>query len=147
MNAILNPADDINGPAILGRTFDASTDRSSKFCPTTVTNISPVNIILMRLPSFSKLVRTFYAISNATSRLQAHQKAVSPLTFTRATAIRSMPSIPFFGSLFSTSSPSKEMSYPDQRSKEEWQAVLNKGMISDGTACCPFRSVTDFFVF
>lgn len=82
----------------------------------------------MRLPSFPTIVRTFYAFSNATSRLQAPQRAISPFSFTRATAIKSMPSIPFFGSLFSSSSTSKDMSYPDQRSKEEWQAVLNKGM-------------------
>jgi hypothetical protein len=82
--------------------------------------------ILMRPRSFATLVRTFYAFTNATTRLQAPQKVISP--FIRATTIKSMPTIPFFGSLFSSSSSSNDMSYPDQRSDQEWQAVLNKGM-------------------
>lgn len=36
-----------------------------------------------------------------------------------------MPTIPFLGSLFG-SSASEKMSYPDERSPQEWQAVLNK---------------------
>jgi peptide-methionine (R)-S-oxide reductase len=80
----------------------------------------------MRPPSFATLVCTFYAFTNATARLQAPQKVISP--FIRATAIKSMPTIPFFGSLFSSSSSSNNMSYPDQRSDQEWRAVLNKGM-------------------
>jgi peptide-methionine (R)-S-oxide reductase len=36
-----------------------------------------------------------------------------------------MPSIPFLGSLFSSTPASNKMSYPDQRSKDEWQAVLS----------------------
>jgi peptide-methionine (R)-S-oxide reductase len=78
----------------------------------------------MRLPSFSTIVRTFYTFTGAT-RLQP-QRALAP--FTRATVIRSMPSIPFLGSLFgSSASSSANMSYPDKRSDQEWQAVLNKG--------------------
>jgi peptide-methionine (R)-S-oxide reductase len=80
----------------------------------------------MRSPSFVTLIRTFYAFTNATTRVQAPQK-VAP-TFIRATAIRSMPTIPFLGSLFNSSSSSNDMSYPDQRSDQEWQAVLTKGM-------------------
>jgi len=78
----------------------------------------------MRPPSFVTLVRTFYAFTNATTHLQAPQKVTS--SFIRATAIKSMPTIPFFGSLFSSSSSSNNMSYPDQRSDQEWRAVLNK---------------------
>jgi len=38
-----------------------------------------------------------------------------------------MSSIPFIGSLFSSSSSkSSNMSYPDQRTPDEWRAVLNK---------------------
>jgi peptide-methionine (R)-S-oxide reductase len=80
----------------------------------------------MRPPSFATLVRTFYAFTNATARLHTPQKVISPLI--RATTIKSMPTIPFFGSLFSSSSSSNNMSYPDQRSDQEWRAVLNKGM-------------------
>jgi peptide-methionine (R)-S-oxide reductase len=36
-----------------------------------------------------------------------------------------MPTIPFFGSFFSSSS--QKMSYQVQKSEEEWRAVLNKG--------------------
>ncbi len=86
-----------------------------------VPSVSP---ILMRLPSVVTIVRTFYTFTNAT-RLQVPQRALSP--FVRGTAIRSMPTIPFLGSLFSSSSSSANMTYPDQRNDQEWQAVLNKG--------------------
>jgi peptide-methionine (R)-S-oxide reductase len=36
--------------------------------------------------------------------------------------------IPFFGALFSSSS-SKNMSYPVQKSDDEWQAVLTPGQL------------------
>lgn len=40
-----------------------------------------------------------------------------------------MPSIPILGSLFGTKAAdaSKMSSFPDQRSDDEWRAVLNKG--------------------
>lgn len=72
--------------------------------------------------SFPTLIRTLYAFSNATSR-------TSPRTFSalsRPTVLRSMPTIPFIGSLFSSSS-TRNMSYPVQKSDDEWQAVLSKG--------------------
>lgn len=83
----------------------------------------------MRLPSFPTIVRTFYTITNATARFQpVSYRTLQPVNFSRAT-LRSMPSIPFLGALFGTSSSSSEkMSYPVQKSKEEWQAVLNPGM-------------------
>ena len=81
----------------------------------------------MRLPSFSTVVRTFYTISNSTARiLPASQRALAPLT--RGTVIKSMPTIPFLSSFFSTSSSSNNMSFPLQKSDNEWQAVLNPGM-------------------
>ena len=80
----------------------------------------------MRLPSFPTIVRTFYTLSNSTARaLPASQRALAP--FTRSTVIKSMPIIPFLSSFFSTSSSSKDMSYPVQKSDDEWQAVLNPG--------------------
>lgn len=80
----------------------------------------------MRFPSFPTLIRTFYTISNATtSRLPASQKALAP--FTRGTVLKSMPTIPFLGSLFS--STAKDMTdYPVNKSDSEWRAVLNKGI-------------------
>lgn len=38
-----------------------------------------------------------------------------------------MPTIPFLGSLFSSGSSLKDMSYPIQKSDDEWRAVLNPG--------------------
>ncbi|KAL9013342.1 MAG: hypothetical protein Q9173_001967 [Seirophora scorigena] len=78
----------------------------------------------MRLPSFPTLIRTFYTISNATtSRLPFSQKALAP--FTRGTVLKSMPTIPFLGSLFT--SAAKDMTdYPVKKSDDEWRAVLNK---------------------
>ena len=81
----------------------------------------------MRLPSVSTLVRTFYTIANATARLQLSRQALAPIPAYKTVVLRSMPTIPFLGSLFSTSkSASANMTYPYQRSDSEWQAVLNK---------------------
>ena len=81
----------------------------------------------MRFPSFPSLVRTFYTIANATASLRLHKpyRALGPLQ--KPFVLRSMPSIPFLGSLFSSTPASAKMTYPDQRSDQEWQAVLNKG--------------------
>ncbi|KAL8924952.1 MAG: hypothetical protein Q9208_003835 [Pyrenodesmia sp. 3 TL-2023] len=81
----------------------------------------------MRLPSFPTLIRTFYTITNTTrfARSPSTQKALGPLT--RGTVLKSMPTIPFLGSLFSSST--KDMTdYPVQKSDDEWRAVLNKAM-------------------
>lgn len=52
--------------------------------------------------------------------------------------LKSMPSIPFLSSFFSTSTPASEkMSYPDQRSNDEWRTVLNKGKPSAPTPFSP----------
>lgn len=81
----------------------------------------------MRIPTFSALVRTFYTISNYTiSRIPSTQyKAIQPLT--RGTVLKSIPTIPFLSVFFGTSS-SQNMSYPVQKTDEEWQAVLSKGI-------------------
>lgn len=78
----------------------------------------------MRFPTWPNLIRTLYTISNYTTRSQTSYKTLQPLT---RSYLKSMPSIPFLGSLFSSSSSSK-MSYPLQKSDDEWQAVLSKGM-------------------
>ncbi|KAH6679665.1 methionine-R-sulfoxide reductase-like protein SelR [Halenospora varia] len=79
----------------------------------------------MRIPTFTTIIRSFYTLSNYSIRAsnQAPFKALQPLT--RGTILKSMPTIPFLGSFFSTSSSSK-MSYPLQKSDDEWKAVLNK---------------------
>jgi peptide-methionine (R)-S-oxide reductase len=83
----------------------------------------------MRFPSFPNIVRTLYTLSNATAhRLQQPLRGNTISQFHRATILRSMPSIPFLGALFGTSTPaSAKMSFPDARSDDEWRAVLNKG--------------------
>jgi hypothetical protein len=66
-----------------------------------------------------------YATSNITTRtripVQAHLSALRSIV-----PVRSMS---FLGSLFgsSSSNSSSKMSYPDQRTNDEWRAVLNKG--------------------
>jgi len=80
----------------------------------------------MRFPTFPTIIRTFYTLSNYSARLPHNQyKALQP--FTRGTLLKSMPTIPFLSSFFGTNSSSrKDMSYPVQKSNEEWQAVLSK---------------------
>lgn len=95
----------------------------------------------MRIPSFSTLVRTFYALTNTTRPLTVSQRGLNP--FSRTFPLKSMPTIPLLGSLFSSSS-SSNMSFPDQRSDNEWRAVLNKGQCR----CLPriLRQHAKFFV-
>ena len=83
----------------------------------------------MRVPTWPTLLRTFYAISNTTARASLYR---APSISTRATVLRSIPTIPFLGSLFGTSSSSKQnnMTYPVQKSDDEWQAVLDKGKLA-----------------
>ena len=77
----------------------------------------------MRLPSLPNLVRTLYAFSNTTLRASTPVNSLRATSF-RPTALKSMPSIPFLGALFS-SSQSDKMSYPLEKSSNEWQAQLN----------------------
>ena len=82
----------------------------------------------MRFPSFPTLLRTFYTFAHATTRFHRplHHRSIAPLN--RPLLIKSMPSIPFLSSFFGTSTPqSEKMSFPVQKSRDEWQAVLNKG--------------------
>ncbi|KAI9673007.1 MAG: hypothetical protein M1817_003171 [Caeruleum heppii] len=78
----------------------------------------------MRLPSFALFVRTFYTITNTTNRTIPTYRALQPIS--RGTILKSMPSIPFLGSLFSSSSSSHNMTFPVQKSDDEWRAQLNQ---------------------
>ncbi|SPJ77182.1 related to M.capricolum transcription repressor [Fusarium torulosum] len=73
---------------------------------------------------FSPLLSTlFYTFSNIT---RVRPPLPSHLAF-RPIPLRSMSGIPLLGALFGTSSKnSSNMSYPDNRSNDEWRAVLNK---------------------
>jgi hypothetical protein len=82
--------------------------------------------IPMRIPTFPSLIRTFYRLSTFSTRTPQNQpRALQP--FARGTILKSMPTIPFLSNFFSTSS-SPKMSYPVQKSDDEWRAVLSKGM-------------------
>ncbi|KAH9885024.1 SelR-domain-containing protein [Xylariomycetidae sp. FL2044] len=79
----------------------------------------------MRFPPFSSFLRTIYTLSGLT-RTRASSSAHQTLHRHPAT-LKSMPTIPFLGSLFGSSpSASSKMSYPDQRNPDEWRAVLSK---------------------
>lgn len=108
--------------------------------PTTTTNYQHIYLstpIHMRLPPFASILRTFTLFSNATrhytSPFFSANRTLLGTTPAAASAIspylvRSMPTIPFLSALFSSSTPASEkMSYPDNRSNDEWRAVLNKG--------------------
>ncbi|CAK1354202.1 hypotheticalsprotein [Cercospora beticola] len=75
----------------------------------------------MRFPSIPTFIRAFYAFSNTTART-----APGPFnSIARPTALRASMPLPFIGSLFSTAE-SRKMSYPLQKTDQEWQAQLNK---------------------
>jgi hypothetical protein len=79
----------------------------------------------MRATSWSRIFRAIYILRTNASRPPVYR---SPTLPARAVALRSMPTIPFLSNLFSSSSTStSNMSYPVQKSNDEWQAVLNKG--------------------
>ena len=78
----------------------------------------------MKISTFPISIRTFYTFSNYSARATTPYKALTP--FTCPTLYKSMPTIPFLSSLFSSNSALK-MSYPVQKSDDEWQAVLSKG--------------------
>lgn len=82
----------------------------------------------MRFPSFPTIIRTFYTHTSATSNTfgSASQRRRALPRFSNLKTFRSMPTIPFLGSLFSTSA-SKTMEYPVKKSDDEWQAVLTPG--------------------
>ena len=79
----------------------------------------------MKSPTFPTIIRRFYTFSNSNARATTQYKALTP--FSRATIYKSMPTIPFMSSFFSSSSSAPKMSYPVQKSDDEWQAVLSKG--------------------
>ncbi|KAI1118376.1 methionine-R-sulfoxide reductase B2 [Nemania sp. NC0429] len=77
----------------------------------------------MRLPPFATLLRTFYAFSSI-ARVQASAPLRQALRQNSAYSgyLAAMP----FSSLFGSSSSTSKMTYPDQRTPDEWRAVLNK---------------------
>jgi peptide-methionine (R)-S-oxide reductase len=87
----------------------------------------------MRFPTFPTLLRTFHTVSNTTSaflRLSPAHTLGRTIYNTpqRAVLYRSMPSIPFLGALFgSSSSMADNTNYPVQKTEGEWQTQLSPG--------------------
>ncbi|MCJ1351073.1 MAG: hypothetical protein MMC33_001055 [Icmadophila ericetorum] len=84
----------------------------------------------MRIPSFSSIIRTFtfYTLTNSTAQYRASltnptfYKSLLPIS--RGIVLKSMPSVPFLGSLFH-SSKGEKMEPTVSKSDDEWKAVLN----------------------
>lgn len=76
-------------------------------------------------PFLSNIIFTFSNITRVRPPLTSH------LAYRPNLPLRSMSGIPILGALFGTSSSNNsKMSYPDQRSNDEWRAVLNKGELT-----------------
>jgi hypothetical protein len=89
---------------------------------------------------FSPLTSSLiYVSSRNTLTRAAGPRTRHQLTATRPTTPRPMS---FLGSLFgSSSSKPSNMTYPDQRTDDEWRAVLNKGRRAATQRDRPFVSV------
>ncbi|KAJ5173136.1 hypothetical protein N7492_005729 [Penicillium capsulatum] len=79
--------------------------------------------------TFSLPIRHRIPVRNPISYPHSTAARKNPRSSPGTKALKAAPTIPFFGSFFSSSSPSNEttgnMSYPDQRSNDQWRAVLN----------------------
>jgi len=80
----------------------------------------------MRMPPFSSFLRTLFTLSSLSRVRTTSAQAQHAHNLLRQHQLKSMPTIPFLGSLFGSSSSSSKMSYPDQRTDDEWRAVLTK---------------------
>lgn len=78
----------------------------------------------MRFPQLSTFTRAWFTFLTLSRPQISRVSAASAKTQT----LRSMPSIPLIGALFGSRQSSSNMSYPDERSPDEWRAVLSKGM-------------------
>lgn len=81
----------------------------------------------MRFLRYSTWFNTFQLISHI-ARARANQQIpiFKKAPVNNSVSRSSMPSIPFFGSFFSSSASSDKMTYPVQKSDDEWRAVLSK---------------------
>lgn len=86
---------------------------------------SPTTFAFMRfVHTFSRFI---FTLSNFTRVKPPHQ--IPHRALLQPLRLQSMSSIPFLSALFGSSSkPSSNMSYPDQRTDEEWRAILNPSM-------------------
>lgn len=92
----------------------------------------------MRIQRFSTALRTFtssfrYRPTPLITKAASQHPSKPSFPISKSTALKAAPGIlPFLSSFFtSTAKPETEnnskMSYPDQRSTEEWRAVLSPG--------------------
>lgn len=82
----------------------------------------------MRYPSIPAIICTLHTFSNTPSRRFPHIRSSTLHPAPRITILRSMPTIPFISSFFSSSSDKMSgQNFPIQKTKGEWQAVLSKG--------------------
>ncbi|BCR92665.1 peptide-methionine (R)-S-oxide reductase [Aspergillus chevalieri] len=83
----------------------------------------------MRFQRLTAALRTFsIPLRSQTTASPSHYFGKLPLPVSGATVLKAAPTVPFIGSLFSSSAraeSSDNMSYPDQRSDDEWRAVLS----------------------
>ncbi|KAL7960317.1 putative methionine-R-sulfoxide reductase SelR [Trichoderma compactum] len=72
------------------------------------------------VPAFSRFIFSLSTFARGKSPHQIRQHALQPI------CLQSMSSIPFLSALFGSSSkPPSNMTYPDQRTEDEWRAILN----------------------
>ena len=85
----------------------------------------------MRMPTIQTFIRTCYTISNTTLRYTPTINRGFNQAPQRATVLRSMPNIPFFGALFGSSSSNMadNSNFPVQKTEGEWEAQLSPGTI------------------
>jgi peptide-methionine (R)-S-oxide reductase len=89
---------------------------------TTPAIIYPAQQPLMR---FSPLLSSLLFSFTNFARVKPLSRGLAQGSFRTLPLRSSMSGIPFIGALFSSSSSKSKMSYPDQRTDSEWQAVLS----------------------
>lgn len=85
----------------------------------------------MRLQNLTTALRTFSISLRRQPASSLRFFGKQPLPVSRSTVLKAAPTIPFFGSFFSSSAKaesSDNMSYPDRRGEDEWRAVLSPGL-------------------
>ena len=90
----------------------------------------------MRVQNLTTILFRASSINTVLSPLRRQTAASSryfsklPFPVSGANVLKAAPTIPFFSSFFSSSASAESnesMSYPDQRSEDQWRAVLSPG--------------------
>ncbi|KFZ13342.1 hypothetical protein V502_06671 [Pseudogymnoascus sp. VKM F-4520 (FW-2644)] len=76
----------------------------------------------MRPPSWPNIVRQTSRLRTSAPRSSLHR----PPAYAAAIVTKPMPTPSFLGSLFSSKKSAPKMTFPVQKSNDEWQAVLSK---------------------